>query len=85
LPVLLAADEDDTELIGRALDAAAAAGGCLDAEVGLPVGVIVSQVRAGAVDLLRTLGVERSEAAAHVRAAGGQLPGRGTGYAVDGD
>ncbi len=71
LPGLLAGDEDDTELIGRALDAAAAAGECLDAEAGLHVSVIVSQVRAGAVDLLRTLGVERTDAAAHVRAVSG--------------
>jgi uncharacterized membrane protein YgaE (UPF0421/DUF939 family) len=67
LPRLLAGDEDDAELISRALGAAGAAGASLDAEAGLPVSVIVSQVQAGAVDLLRTLGVERTEAAAHVR------------------
>ena len=72
LPGLLAGDEDDGELISRALGAAADAGECLDADLGLPVEVIVSQLRAAAVDLLRTLGVERTEADAHVRAAGGK-------------
>lgn len=72
VPGLLAGDEDDGELIGRALGAAAAAGECLDADLGLPVDVIVSEVRAGAVDLLRALGVERTDADAHVRATGGQ-------------
>ena len=71
LPGLLASDEDDGELISRSLGAATAASECVDGEVGLPINVIVSQVRAGAVDLLRTLGVERAEADAHVRAAGG--------------
>jgi uncharacterized membrane protein YgaE (UPF0421/DUF939 family) len=71
LPGLLASENDDGELIGRSLDAATAAGECVDLEVGLPINVIVSQLRAGAVDVLRALGVERVEAVAHVRAAGG--------------
>ena len=35
----------------------------------IPLGVIVGQIRSTAVDLLRALGIERSEAVEHVRAA----------------
>lgn len=67
---LLASEQDDGELIGRALRAAERATSCLDGQTGLAVSLIVSQVRAAAVDLLRCLGVERHEARAHLTSAG---------------
>jgi uncharacterized membrane protein YgaE (UPF0421/DUF939 family) len=70
LGALLSSDQDDGELIGRALGAAAAATACLDDHSSLAMSLIVSQARSAAVDLLRALGVERLEARAHLASFG---------------
>jgi uncharacterized membrane protein YgaE (UPF0421/DUF939 family) len=55
--------------IEAALGAAGSATQALDENPGLPISIIVGQVRSTAVDLLRALGIDRSEAVDHVRAA----------------
>jgi hypothetical protein len=61
--------DTDSDVIERALGAAHSANACLVEAHSLAVGLIVAQVRAIAVDLLRALGAERLDASAHVRAA----------------
>jgi uncharacterized membrane protein YgaE (UPF0421/DUF939 family) len=58
-----------SEAIEAALAAAARATLALEGNTSIPVTVIVGQVRSTAVDLLRALGIDRSEAVGHVRAA----------------
>jgi len=64
---------DEGRGAAQAIEAALAAAGdatlALDAGAPIPLGVIVGQIRSAAVDLLRALGIERSEAVEHVRAA----------------
>jgi hypothetical protein len=67
LPRLLGGAPDDGDVIGLAIASAAEAAG--DRPSDLAVGMIIGQLQAAAVDLLRVLGVDRLEAAAHVRAA----------------
>jgi hypothetical protein len=69
LPSLLGGGTDDGELVDSTLQAAARATACLDDRQDLAISLIVGSVRSAAVDILRALGVERLEAAAHVRAA----------------
>ena len=71
LPSVLGGGTDDGELIDFTLHAAATATGCLEDRQDLSINLIVGSVRSAAVDILRALGVERLEAAAHVRAASG--------------
>ena len=71
---LLAGSDDDSDLVERALHAAATATASRDGDADLAIGVVVSAVRSAAVDLLRALGVERHEADAHVRAGDGHRP-----------
>jgi HAMP domain-containing protein len=71
LPGLLGGGTDDGELVDSTLHAAASATACLDDRQDLAVNLVVGSVRSTAVDILRALGVERLEAAAHVRAAAG--------------
>ncbi len=61
--------DTDSDVIERALSAARLANASLAEPHSLAVGVIVAQVRAIAIDLLRALGAERLDASAHVRAA----------------
>ena len=58
-----------SEAIEAALTAAGRATRALGGNTSIPVTVIVGQVRSTAVDLLRALGIDRSEAVEHVRAA----------------
>jgi hypothetical protein len=71
LPALLGGGTDDGALVDHTLHAAASAMACLDDRQDLSISLIVGSVRSSAVDILRALGVERLEAAAHVRAAEG--------------
>ena len=61
--------DTDSDVIERALGAARLANASLAEPHSIAVGVIVAQVRAIAIDLLRALGAERLDASAHVRAA----------------
>ena len=56
-------------VIEAALSAAGRATVALEGSTSLPLSVIVGQIRSTAVDVLRALGVDRSEAVEHVRAA----------------
>jgi uncharacterized membrane protein YgaE (UPF0421/DUF939 family) len=67
LPHLLRGAPDDGDVIGLAL--ASAADAVTDRSSDLAVGMIVGQLQAAAVDVLRVLGVDRLEATAHLRAA----------------
>jgi uncharacterized membrane protein YgaE (UPF0421/DUF939 family) len=67
--------DTDSDVIERALAAARLANACLAGSPSLAVGVIVAQIRAIAIDLLRALGAERLDASAHVRAAMPARPG----------
>jgi hypothetical protein len=69
LPSLLGGGTDDGEVVDHALHAATTATACLDDSQDLSISLIVGSIRSSAVDILRALGVERLEAAAHVRAA----------------
>jgi hypothetical protein len=64
------ADASDHGVVEQALDASRTANGSLGDDTGLTCAVVVSQVDAIAVDVLRTLGVKRPEAYAHVRDVG---------------
>ena len=66
--------DTDSDVIERALGAARLANASLAEPHSLAVGVIVAQVRAIAIDLLRALGAERLDASAHVRAAAPARP-----------
>lgn len=63
------ANPSDAETVEHALRAAGRATQILDEHPGLPVTVLIGQVRSCAVDILRALGVERQEASARVRDA----------------
>ena len=63
------ADPSDAETVEHALRAAGRATQILEEHPGLPVTVLIGQVRSCAVDILRALGVERQEASARVRDA----------------
>jgi hypothetical protein len=64
------ADSSDHGVVEQALDASRTANASLGDDMGLTCAVVVSQVDAIAVDVLRTLGVKRPEAYAHVRDVG---------------